>query len=102
MKINFFNSDVHDYLLTLEKPTYSKVLKHIKLLETYGNKLTMPYSKPISRNLFELRTRGKQEIRIFYCFYDNQIFLLHAFIKKTRKTPNREINTALKRISLLH
>lgn len=101
MDINFFNSDVHDYLLTLEKSTYSKVLKHIKLLEEYGNQLTMPYSKPIARNLFELRTRGKQEIRILYCFHNNQIYLLHVFIKKTKKTPNREIDIAQKRITQL-
>jgi len=101
MEITFFNSTVHNYLLTLEKPTYSKVLKQIKLLEALGYKLTMPYSKPISRNLFELRIRGQQEIRIFYCFYKNQIYLLHVFIKKTRKTPHREIDIAQKRIMLL-
>ena len=101
MEIIFFNSAVHDYLLSLEKSTYSKVLKQIKLLEAYGYKLTMPYSKPISHNLFELRIRGQQEIRIFYCFYKNRIFLLHAFIKKTKKTPQREINIAQNRITLL-
>jgi len=62
----------------------------------------MPYSKPISRNLFELRIRGKQEIRILYCFFDDKIYLLNAFIKKTKTTPNREIDVALKRITLLH
>lgn len=101
MKINFFNYEVHKYLLTLEKSTYSKVLKCIKLLETYSYSLTMPYSKPISQNLFELRIRGQQEVRIFYCFYNNQIYLLHSFIKKTQKTPQREINIAKKRIMLL-
>ena len=101
MEVIFFNSEVHDYLLTLEKSTYSKVIRHIKLLEEYSYSLSMPYSKPISRNLFELRTRGKQEIRILYCFYNNQIYLLHAFIKKTQQTPSREIDLALKRINLL-
>lgn len=101
MQINFFNSEIHKYLLTLEKSTYSKVFRNIKLLEKYGHNLTMPYSKLISQNLFELRIRGRQEIRIFYCFYNGQIYLLHAFTKKTQKTPQREIHTAKKRISLL-
>jgi len=101
MEIIFYNSTVHDYLLTLEKSTYAKVIKQIKLLEMYSYKLGMPYSKPISRNLFELRIRGKQEIRILYCFYKDKIYLLHAFIKKTKTTPNREIDTSQKRIMLL-
>lgn len=101
MEVSFFNSTINDYLLSLEKPTYSKVLKQIKLLEILGYKLTMPYSNPISRNLFELRIRGKQEIRIFYCFFHRKIYLLHAFVKKTQKTPRREIDIAQKRISLL-
>ena len=85
MKTSFFNSTIHDYLLSLEKPTYSKVLKQIKLLEEFGHQLSMPYSKPVSHNLYELRIRGRQEIRIFYCFYNNQIYLLHAFAKKNPK-----------------
>lgn len=101
MKISFFNSTVHDYLVSFEKPTYSKVLKQIKLLENFGYQLSMPYSKPISHNLYELRIRGQQEIRIFYCFHRGQIYLLHAFVKKTQKTPHHEIETAQKRISLL-
>jgi len=99
MNINFFCPEINKFILTLEKPTYSKVLRNLKLLEVYGNLLTMPYSKPISRNLFELRTRGQQEIRLFYCFYQNEIMILHGFIKKSRKTPSKEINLALQRIS---
>lgn len=98
MQVSFFNSAIHDYLLSLEKKTYSKILRQIKLLELLGHKLSMPYSKPISSNLFELRVRSKQEVRIFYCFYNNRIYLLHAFIKKTQKTPRREIDIAQKRI----
>jgi phage-related protein len=102
MEIIFFNSSVNDHLSSLEKRTYSKVFKQIKLLEKFELNLTMPYSKPISQNLFELRIRGQQEIRIFYCFYKNKIYLLNSFTKKTQKTPQREIDIAKKRISLLH
>jgi phage-related protein len=101
MEVVFFNSGINDFLLTLEKSTYAKVVRQIKLLEIYSYKLSMPYSKPISKNLFELRIRGQQEIRIFYCFYKNKSYLLHVFIKKTRKTPKREIEIAEKRMVLL-
>lgn len=101
MNVVFFNSKIKDSLYSLEKPLSSKSSKQIRLLETFGNRLGMPYSKQISRNLFELRVRGKQEIRIFYCFYQNQAVILHFFIKKSQKTPTREIETVLKRKSLL-
>lgn len=101
METIFFSKKVDDFLFSLEKSTHTKVLQDIKLLETYEYKLRMPYSKQISQNLFELRTRGKQEVRIFYCFYKSKIILLHSFIKKTKKTPPKEIKIALQRMSLL-
>ena len=101
MKVIFFNSKIKDSLYSLEKTSSSKSSKQIRLLETFGNKLGMPYSKQISRNLFELRVRGKQEIRIFYCFYQNQAIILHFFIKKSQKTPRKEIKIALSRKAVL-
>jgi len=83
-----------DFINSLDKPSIQKVAKMVDLLDKFGNKLGMPHSKYISHNLFELRIRGKQEIRIFYCFSDNNAFLLHGFIKKSQKTPNREIELA--------
>ncbi len=101
MEVIFFHPKIHDYLLSLEKSSSVKAFKHLKLLETFGNKLGMPYSKRILYNLYELRIRGQQEIRIFYCFRQSQAVIVHAFIKKSQKTPQNEINTALKRISSL-
>ena len=101
MKTFFINSRLENYLLSLEKPTVSKILRFIELLEIFGKKLGMPYTKQITTNLYELRVRGQQEVRILYCFHHNQIVFVHAFIKKTQKTPQREIDTALSRINLL-
>lgn len=92
MDVIYFNKQVEKDLYLLPKAS-----RLIKLLETFGNRLGMPYSKPIDTNLFELRARGQQEIRILYCFYKGQAVLLHWFIKKTQKTPQKEISTALKR-----
>lgn len=61
----------------------------------------MPYSKQILTNLFELRIRGQQETRIFYCFHQSRAVVVHIFIKKSQKTPKKEIETALARISVL-
>ncbi len=71
MNVIFFNPKIHNDLLSLQESSAAKAFKLIRLLRTFGNQLRMPYSKQILSNLFELRARGGQEIRIFYCFRKN-------------------------------
>lgn len=86
--------EVQKFIESLETQTIAKTLRTIDLLERFGNKLTMPHSKKISVSLFEIRMRGQQEVRIFYCFHKGIICLLHGFIKKSQKTPNKELRSA--------
>ncbi len=58
----------------------------------------MPHSKMVSYKLFELRIRGKKEVRIFYTFKNDYAFLLHSFVKKTQKIPARELNVAIRKL----
>jgi len=52
----------------------------------------MPYTKHIGNGIWELRPNN---YRIFFFIWDNnQIVLLHSFLKKSRKTPIREIQRA--------
>lgn len=101
MNVIFFNSKIKDNLYSLDKTPLDKCLRLIDLLKMFGNKLNMPYSKKISHNLYELRIRGQQEIRIFYCFHQNQAVILHFFVKKSQKTPRKEMEIALSRIAIL-
>ncbi len=101
MEVIFFNSTIKNYLDSLEKSSKSKSSKYIDLLERFGNTLGMPYSRKISHNLYELRIRSQQEIRILCCFYNQQAVIVHAFVKKSQKTPRKEIQTALRKIALL-
>jgi len=87
--------------ISLGEPTSSKAFRYISLLEAFGHTLSMPYSKKITTHLYELRIRGQQELRILYCFHNNQAIILHTFIKKSQKTPSKEIKTAVKRRSVL-
>ncbi len=55
----------------------------------------------LGRDLWEVRsslTQGKIA-RLIFCVSDGQMVLLHAFIKKTQKTPQHEIDLALKRMT---
>jgi phage-related protein len=54
----------------------------------------------MGNGLFELRPRGKEGVgRVFYCFVvKKRIVILHAFVKKTQRTPKQELNIARKRM----
>jgi phage-related protein len=60
--------------------------------------MASPFSKKIGNNLFELRVRGNNAIRLIYCFSKKRIVVLHAFKKKTNKIPQRELKTAVDRM----
>ena len=92
---------VEEFILKQNKETGSKIAKEVRLLKTYGHYLQMPHVRQLNREIFELRIRGKNEIRILYVFTRNAIYLLHAFKKQTQQTPNKEIEIALKRSKLL-
>jgi phage-related protein len=101
MEIRILNESLEKFIYNLEKPTIAKTLRVINLLEEFGGKLVMPHSKRITGNLLELRISGKQEVRIFYTFCEDKIILLHGFVKKIQKTPEKEIQKALGKLKRL-
>ena len=77
----------------------------IELLTEHGPSLRMPHSRAFGDGLFEVRPRGRSGIgRAFYCFLlGKRVVVLHAFIKKTQQTPDKDLNLARKRLKeLLH
>ena len=61
-----------------------------------------PLVKKIESGLWELRSRTQSGIcRIFFTVDEGAIVLLHGFLKKTQKTPQKEIDTARKRLKSL-
>jgi phage-related protein len=62
--------------------------------------LREPHVKSLGNKLWEIRLSGKDGIsRVVYAvFSDKKVVLLHAFIKKTQKTPRRAIDCALRRL----
>jgi phage-related protein len=75
-----------------ERINRDKILAYIGALEKYGTRIGQPVVKHIDGNLWELRPLAN---RIFFFYWkDNKFVLLHHFIKKTQKTPPREIEQA--------
>ena len=69
-----------------------KILAYIGALARFGTRIGKPYVKHIDGEIWELRPLGN---RIFFFYWkDNKFVLLHHFIKKTQKTPPKEIAKA--------
>lgn len=92
---------VKEFIKKLQGKTIGKVSQNIDLLKTHGPFLGMPYSKILVKGIYELRIRGKEEVRILYTFSKKDIYLLHAFKKQTQKTPSKEIQIAVDRRKML-
>jgi phage-related protein len=69
-------------------------------MQVFGPHLGMPYTRPLGEGLFEVRARGKEGIgRALFCTTAGQtIMILHAFIKKSQKTPQRDLVLARRRL----
>ena len=69
-------------------------------MEIYGPDLGMPHTRAMGQGLFELRLKAAEGIaRVLYCtIVDRQIVMLHQFVKKTEKTPARELEIARRRM----
>jgi len=78
----------------------SKILRLLFHIEEYGLQAVIPHIKKLSGTpLWEIRMLGQDSIRIlFVTRVGNHVVLLHAFFKKTQKTPPREIIIALTRL----
>ena len=70
------------------------------MIETFGPALGKPYTAPMSDGLFEIRAKGKEGIgRSLFCqLQGHEIIILNTFIKKTQKTPKKELELARKRM----
>lgn len=93
---------VMDFLLSLQPKMRAKAFSEIELLKKHGSDLREPYVKPIkgdkNKGLYELRIKFSSDIsRIFYfSFEKNTFILLNGFIKKSNKTPEKELEKAIK------
>lgn len=89
---------VENFLNSLDIKMRNKILMILNVLQEKGNQLREPYSKHLEDGIFEVRGKiGNDISRVLYFFYYNEkIILTNGFIKKTQKTPKREIDLAKK------
>lgn len=71
---------------------FNKVVAYLDMLEELGTRVGEPVTKHLDGEIWELRPLRN---RLLYAYYKDNIFIiLHHFVKKTQKTPKREIEQA--------
>jgi len=90
---------VRDWLLTLDREDKRSIGVAISRLE-YGWPLGLPLCRPMGDSLWEVRAdiSGNRIVRVLFVLSEGRMVLLHAFIKKTQKTPLAELELARKRL----
>lgn len=92
------NEPVREWLKELSREDKRKIGEDIKTAQL-GWPLGMPLIRKIQKDLWEVRTTLDSGIaRVFFTVDGEHMILLHGFIKKSQKTPQHELNTALVRL----
>jgi len=101
--VTFYNERVEAEILALPTGLLARFLRYAERMETFGPDLGMPHTRAMGNGLFELRMKAAEGIgRVFYCTLIGQrIVFLHQFVKKTDKTPPKELKIARQRMKEL-
>ena len=85
-----------EFILSQDNKMQAKIFAALELLELKGPALREPFSKPLGDGIFEVRAKQGSDIsRVLYFFVvGKRVILTNGFIKKTAKTPPREIERA--------
>jgi phage-related protein len=97
--VEFFSKSVEDDILDMPPKIQARMIKLLELIEKHGANLGSPHTEPMGNGLFEIRAKAKEGIgRSLYCYMKGRhIMILHAFIKKSTKTPKSDLELAKKR-----
>lgn len=99
--IEYYSEAVQDEILALPDSLAARYVVLTRRITAIGPNLGSPHTESIGDGLFELRLKGREGIaRVFFCaLVGRRVMMLHSFIKKSQKTPLRELEIARKRMS---
>jgi phage-related protein len=96
--VNFYGNRVETEILDLSAGFLARFIRYAERMEMFGPDLGMPHTRAMGDELFKLRP-AEGIARVFYCtVVDHRIVMLHQFVKKTDKTPARELEIARRRM----
>lgn len=98
------NEPVLDYLRDLiqkkdkeSRIKANKIQDYIEVLRQYGTHAGIPYVKHLEGEIWELRPL--RDRILFIAWHNDSFILLHTFMKRTQKTPRREIEQAKRELA---
>jgi phage-related protein len=99
-RIEYYSESVAEEILALPDTLAARYVVLTRRIEAIGPNLGSPHTEAFGEGLFELRLQAHEGIaRVFFCtLVGRRVMMLHSFIKKTQKTPQREIEIARKRM----
>lgn len=99
-RVTFYSSEFQSEILRLPAGFVARFLRYAERMEIYGPNLGMPHTRAMGEGLFELRLKAAEGIaRVFYCtLIGRKIVMLHQFVKKSEKTPRKELEIARRRM----
>ena len=98
--VTFHSQRVEHEILAMPAGILARFLRYSERMEVYGPDLGMPHTRAMGGGLFELRIKAAEGIaRVLYCtVVGRRVVFLHQFVKKTDKTPSRELDIARRRM----
>ena len=98
--IEYYSEAVEEDILDLPDTLAARYVVLTRRMMAVGANLGPPHTDSFGEGLFELRLKGADGIaRVFFCtLIGRRIMMLHSFIKKSQKTPQRELEVARKRM----
>ena len=98
--IIYYSDQVQEDVLALPDTLQARYIGLTARMIEHGPNLGLPHTDALGGGLFELRLKGAEGIaRVMYCLMiERQILVLHVFVKKTQKTPPRELRIARQRM----
>ncbi|HVS36263.1 MAG TPA: type II toxin-antitoxin system RelE/ParE family toxin [Gemmataceae bacterium] len=99
-EIVYYDDGVQGVILAFPPGLQARYIHLTERMLAFGSDLGMPHTRAMGKGLFELRMKGKEGIaRVFFCNRPNRrILMLHAFVKKSAKTPRKELQVARRRM----
>ena len=98
--VETLNEKVDKELEALPADMRARFVRIAKLIEEVGlGNVKKPHVRHLEGPLWEIRMTGKDGISraLYVTVKERRVVVVRAFIKKSRKTPRKEINAALKR-----
>ena len=101
--ISYYSREVQEDIMSLPVSLQARYIGLTERMLEYGPNLGLPHTDAFGAGLFELRLKSADGIaRVFFCtMVEQEIIMLHSFIKKTQKTPLKEIKLAKQRMKEL-